>query len=125
MEISSYRNSILFTLLLLLGSGICNNFQNLTEDEGLPAGYFLKYVLANSLKHEDPCSWEDEKFRQVAYLQALPFPRGSKPAMHISNNFIRGTVERGRKYCKAMSFLVCDKATEKCECGDFAMQVHM
>lgn len=46
-----------------------------------------------------------------------------KEADKIFDQIVSSTIEKRRTYCKGSSMLVCDKATEKCVCGEFNVQV--
>ncbi|OXA39572.1 hypothetical protein Fcan01_25655 [Folsomia candida] len=46
-----------------------------------------------------------------------------KEADKIFDQIVSSTIEKRRTYCKGSSMLVCDKATEKCVCGEFNVQI--
>lgn len=87
--------------------------------------YYLQFILANSLELGDSCSWSDEAFRQLGARVMKRYPKDSKPYDQAFDNIVSSTVENGRTYCLAKEMLVCDRDSQKCVCGESAVQASL
>ncbi|OXA40184.1 hypothetical protein Fcan01_24828 [Folsomia candida] len=91
----------------------------LNPTEGEPGGvspiYYLQFILANSLKLGDSCSWSDEALRQSAFREMKRFPKNSRPYDQAFYNIVTSTVENGRTFCMAKEML-WDAGTGKKVC---------
>lgn len=86
---------------------------------------FYKYILANSLKYNDPCTWENEQFRQEGSKELKKYPKDSTQQDQVFYKIVTSSVNGGRTFCNAADMLMCSKSAGKCVCGEPSAQVNI